>query len=205
MNLPIPAPLKTHWRIIAAFFAVILVGTGVAYYFIHAAAQGSEAALAQMKEELDSAKAALETSTQAAIKSKAAWDKEKALNAELKKTMATSDQELQNLRASLEHMTQAAAAAKESKAKAVKPTVQKVQVASSKTNCPKSEPGTNKEQMRALQDFQADLYRRESELRDEAKKLAEERSKLANDKRKLDLDKSEYRWPHNGETGNNKK
>lgn len=156
-----------------------------------------------MKEELDSTKAALETSTQAAIKNKAAWDKEKALNAELKKAMAASDKELENLRASLEHMTQAAA--KDLKAKTVKADVQKVKVVSAKPTCPKSEPGVGKEQLRALQDFQADLYRRESELRDEAKKIEEERSKLASEKRKLDLDKSEYRWPHNGGTANNKK
>lgn len=193
------ALLRSHWRIITIVLALALLGTGVAYYFVHAAAQGNQEAFAAMKEELESTKAALDKSMQESSKNKAAYAKEKALNADLTKAMAVSDKEVASLRASLETMTQTAA-----KAEKIKVVKSSVQAPAAVPKCRKSEPDMGKEQLRALQDFQADLYRRESELREEARKLQEEKNKLADDRHKLNLDKSEYRWPRNAETGKDK-
>jgi predicted solute-binding protein len=59
-----------------------------------------------------------------------------------------------------------------------------------------------KNQQHALQAFQADVYKRDSELRERQKQLDEALTKLAEEKRKLERERAEYRWPHNGNQSN---
>lgn len=191
---------RSRWLAITIGLVSTLVASGAAYYFASLTAHENEAALLKMTEELKTAKGALEKYGTEAAKATAALDKEKALNADLKKMVATAEQERNSLRSSLETMTVTAA-------KAVKPkaaTVKMTPVAAT-TTCRDKNAAAEKDiknQMHALQAFQADVYRRDSELRERQKQLDETLARLAEEKRKLEREKAEYRWPHNGSQGN---
>lgn len=195
--------LKTHWLTITICLVVSLIASGAAFYFVHAAGQENKASSLKMAEDLKTAMASLANANLSLTKIKVERDKEKAINADLKKAMAASEKEIESLRSSLETSTQALL--KAPKPKADKPLVgaEKPQArpASTPQKCRESDSGTGKEQLSALQNLQADIYRQENELREKQKKLDADLNKLAAERQKLMLDKSEYRWPHNADPG----
>jgi DNA repair exonuclease SbcCD ATPase subunit len=188
--------LRSHWLAIAICLVYTLIATGTAYYFASSATHENQAAFLKVAEELKTAKGTLEKSNTEAAKAKEALDKEKGLNADLKKMLAEAEQEREGLRNALETMT--LTAAKAAKPQAVKTKAPPV-VAS--TACLEKNVAAEKDiknQLQALQAFQADVYKRDSELRERQKQLNEALSKLAEEKRKLERERAEYRWPHNG-------
>lgn len=187
---------RSHWLVIAICLVYTLIATGAAYYFASSATHENQAAFLKVTEELKTAKGTLEKSNMEAAKTKGALAKEKLLNADLKKMLATTEQQRESLHSSLETMTLAAT-------KATKPQAAKTRtppvVAS--TACPEKNPAAEKDiknQLQALQAFQADVYKRDSELRERQKQLDEALTKLTEEKRKLERERAEYRWPHNG-------
>lgn len=191
---------RSRWLAITIGLVSTLVASGAAYYFASLTAHENEAALLKMTEELKTAKGALEKYGTEAAKATAALDKEKALNADLKKMVAAAEQERNSLRSSLETMTVTATKAAKSKAVTVK-----MPPVSATTACRDKNTAAEKDiknQMHALQAFQADVYRRDNELRERQKQLDDTLARLAEEKRKLEREKAEYRWPHNGSQGN---
>lgn len=191
-----PTFFRTHWLAITICLVYTLIATGVAYYFVSSAAHQGEAALLKAEEELKTTKDTLGKSSLEAVKAKVALDKEKALNAELKKMLTATEQERESLRSSLE--TVKLASSKAAKPQATKAKASPV-VAS--TTCRDKTSAAEKDlqnKQRALQAFQADIYKRDSELRERQKQLDETLAKLAEEKRKLESGRAEYRWPHNG-------
>lgn len=198
-----PTFFRTHWLVITICLVYTLVATGVAYYFVSSAAHKDEAALLKAGEELKTAKGTLEKSSAEAAKTKGALDKEKALNADLKKMLATAEQERESLRSSIETMTVAAAKAEKPQAAAKAKT--KIPPVVASTACREKDSAAEKDiqnKLRELQAFQADVYKRDSELRERQKQLDEARVKLADEKSKLEQGRAEYRWPHNGKQSN---
>lgn len=194
-----PTFFRTHWIAIAICLAYTLIASGGAYYFASSSAHKHEAAMLKMAEELKSAKETQAAANAEALRAKAALGKEKELNASLKIKLATGEQERENMRLSMETMTlDAAKAAKTKTAKtASKPVAPSAACVEKKSAAEKAV----KEQMRALQAFQADLYARDSALREKQKKLDDTLAKIAEEKRKLEGERAEYRWPHNGSKG----
>lgn len=195
-----PTFFRTHWLAITICLVYTLIATGVAYYFVSSAAHENVAAHLKAEEEIKAAKSTLEKSSVEAAKTKGALDKEKALNAELKKMLAATEQERENLRSSLETMTLASS-------KAAKPQVTKAKTSPvvALTACKEKTSAAEKDiqnQLRALQALQADVYKRDNELRERQKQLDETLAKLAEEKRKLERARAEYRWPHNGTQSN---
>lgn len=191
-----PTFFRTHWLTITTCLVYTLIATGVSYYFVSSAAHEGEAALQKAEEEITTAKATLEKFSMDAAKAKGALDKEKALNAELKKILAATEQEREGLRGSLETMTLASSKAAKTKTSPV----------AASTACRDKTAAAEKDlqnKQRALQALQADVYKRDSELRERQKQLDETLARLAEEKRKLERARAEYRWPHNG-TQNNK-
>lgn len=193
--------LKTHWLTITICLAVSLIASGAAFYFVHSTVQDNKAASLKMAEELKTAKTSLMNALTETTMTKGALGKEKTINADLKKAMATCEKELESLRSSLETSTQALL--KMQKPKADKPQVRadkpQTRPISTPSKCPESDSGPSKDQLSALQNLQADVYRRDNELRERQKKLDDDLNKLAAERQKLMLDKSEYRWPHNAD------
>ena len=191
---------RTHWLVITICLVYTLLATGAAYYFASSAAQENKAALLKVTEELKTAKETLEKSSAEAAKDKVALDKEKALNADLKKMLAAAEQERESLRSSLETMTLAA-----SKAAKPQPSTAKTQPVAASTACRDKNAAAEKDlknQQSALQAFKADVYKRDSELRERQKQLDETLAKIAEERRKLERDRADYRWPHNGSQSN---
>lgn len=183
--------LKTHWLTITICLVYSLIASGVAGYFVYSSAQANKVSSLKMAEELKTAKLSLENANMEVSKIKAARDKEKTINTDLKRAMATSEKEIESLRNSLESSTQALL--KIPKPKTAQPQARPVKV---QTNCRESNSDTSKEQLSALRNLQADIYRQESELRERQKKLDDDMNKLATERDKMMQQKSEYRWPH---------
>ena len=195
-----PTFFRTHWLAITICLVYTLIATGVAYYFASSAVHKNGAVLLKAEEELKTAKDSLGKSSLGETKAKVALDKEKALNAELKKMLTATEQERESLRSSLETMTQASN--KPAKPQATKTSAAPVAVS---TACRDKTAAAEKDiqnQLRALQALQADVYKRDSELRERQKQLDETLAKLAEEKRKLERARAEYRWPHNGTQSN---
>ena len=187
-----PNFLKTYSITIAICVVISLIATGAAVYFVKQAAQTSKAASIKLAEELKASETALGKSNTEVASLKGALDKETALNAELKKSMADSDTELQQLRGSLKAATMASAKLANSR----------IAKTRSSSSCRESTSKSSKDRLSALQKLEADLHRRENELKERQRKLDETVNKLAAEKRKLLLQNSEYRWPHPPEQGN---
>lgn len=201
---------KSNWLIIVVGLVCALVAAGATFFVTNTAIQESKASALKMAEELKAAGAALVNANTEMAASKEALEKEKALNADLKKMMAAVDVELESLRSSVNAMTLAAA-------KAVKPKEAKPQEAPHQTRPvkpvaapvgqrdnhpkPRKEKST-KDKLTVLQNLQADMNKRDNELRERQKKLDEAMSKLATEKRKVILQNSEYRWPHDAVSEN---
>ena len=191
---------RTHWLVITICLVYTLLASGAAYYFASSAAHENKAALLKVTEELKTAKETQEKSSLEAAKSKAALDKEKALNANLKKMLTAAEQERDNLRNSLETMTAAA-----SKVAKPQPAAAKTPPAAASTACREKNAAAEKDlknQQNALQAFKTDVYKRDAELRERQKQLDETLAKIAEERRKLERDRADYRWPHNGSQGN---
>lgn len=191
---------RTHWLVITICLVYTLLATGAAYYFASSAAHENKAALSKVAEELKAAKETLEKSSADAAKNKVALDKEKVLNADLKKMLTAAELERENLRSSLDVMNLAA-----SKAAKPQPGTAKTQPAAASTACRDKNAAAEKDlknQQSALQAFKADVYKRDSELRERQKQLDETLTKIAEERRKLERERADYRWPHNGSQSN---
>jgi septal ring factor EnvC (AmiA/AmiB activator) len=187
---------RTHWLVITICLVYTLLATGAAYYFASSAAHENKAAQLKMTEELKAAKETQEKSSTEAVKAKAALDKEKALNTNLKKMLTAAEQERESLRASLETMTLAA-----TKTAKPQPRAAKATPAPASTACRDKNAAAEKDlknQQNALQAFKADVYKRDNELRERQKQLDETLAKIAEERRKIERDRADYRWPHNG-------
>lgn len=195
---------RSHWLIIVIGLVYSLLVAGVAYYFVSTAANKSKVASLKMADELKTAKNTLEKSATETAKAKEALNNKNLQVSDLEKTLAAAEQERDTLRSSLETMKQTATKPAAPAGK-VKVKVRKA-AAPVPTACQEKESAAArdiKEQMQALQGFQADIYRRDSELREKQKQLDEALTKLqAEEKIRSDREKSEYRWPHNGSKGN---
>jgi uncharacterized membrane protein YraQ (UPF0718 family) len=176
---------KANWLAIAICLVYTLIAAGVAVYFVKSSAQESKAALLKVTEELKIANDSLEKSNTELTTTKEDLDKEKALTGDQKKMMAESNDELEKLRGSLKAATVIAA-------KTAKPNTRS---GSALPVCQESK--ANRDKLTALKKLQADINRRDGELREKQKKLDETMNKLADEKRKLIMQNSEYRWPHN--------
>lgn len=187
---------RTHWLVIAITLSYTLLATGGAYYFVASATHKHETVLLKMAEELKNAKGFVDKSALDTAKIKNELNKEKTLNTELSKTLTETEQQRESLRSSLEAMTVAAnknknaLAAKATSAPAIASRVCKEKNVAAEKNL--------KNQMQALQAFQADVYKREAALRERQKQLEETLQKLAEERRKIEQERAEYRWPHNG-------
>lgn len=187
---------KSNRIAIAVCLVYSLLATGGAVFFIKKAAQENYAASMKSAEKLMAAGASLEQANAEVAKSKDALDKEKALNENLKKMLAESDSELEKLRSSLKTMT--AGSAKPSKSHAAKtPASDTPPTSATQPDCRPSEPRFSKNKIRALQNLQLDIRKRDKELKEKQKKMDEAAENMAREKRKLILQNTEYRWPHN--------
>lgn len=188
---------KSNWIAITICLVCALLATGGAIFFVKKAAQESHAASLKAAEELQAAGAAVEKANAEVVTIKEAWEKEKSLNGDLKKMVAEADSELDKLRNSLK--TIATSAAKTPKPTTPKPTVAKAPVSTSTPECRPSAPAFSQNKIRALQNLQADMNRRDKELKEKQKRLDEIAENVAREKRKVTLQNTEYRWPHDAE------
>jgi len=187
---------RSHWLVITICLVYTLIATGAAYYFASSAVHKNQASFMKVAEELKITKGTLEKSNMEAAKTKGALNKERALSADLNKMLAAAEQERASLHSSLETMT--IAATKAEKPLAAKP---KTPPVAASTACREKNSAAEKDiknQLQGLQAFQADVYKRDSELRERQRQLDEALTKLAEEKRKLERERAEYRWPHNG-------
>lgn len=184
---------KANWIAITVCLVYSLLATGGAAFLVKKSAQENHAASLKAAEELQAAGASLEKANAELAKTKEAWDKEKALNDNLKKIIAEAEMELEKLRISLKTVT-TGGASKTSKLK-----VAKTPTSATTQNCPASDSKFSKNKIRALQNLQLDVRRRDRELKEKQKKLEEAMDNVAREKRKVTLQNTEYRWPHPAE------
>lgn len=210
---------KEHRVAIAVCLVYGMLATGGAVFFIKKAAQENIAASMKSAEKLQAAGASLDQANAETAKYKESLEKEKALNENLKKLIAESDAELEKLRDSIKTMT--AATGKQTKPKAApsaaahaeSPTTHADSPTARATpppaahaerpptnvaspNCRTVEPRFSKNKIRALQNLQVDIRKRDKELKEKQNKLDEAAEHMAREKRKLILQNEEYRWPH---------
>lgn len=180
---------KANWIAITVCLVYSLLATGGAVFLVKKSAQENQAASLKAAEQLQTAEASLERANAEAAKAKEAWEKEKALNDNLKKIIAEAEMELEKLRISLKTATTGGA-----KSKVAKPPT-----SAAAQNCPPSDSKFSKNKIRALQNLQLDVRRRDKELKEKQKKLDEAMENVAREKRKVTLQNTEYRWPHPAE------
>ncbi|MFA7242931.1 MAG: hypothetical protein WC091_22725 [Sulfuricellaceae bacterium] len=186
---------KSNRIAIAICLVYSLLATGGAAFFIKKSAREHHAASLIAAEKLLAAGASLEQANAEVAKSKEALEKEKALNENLKKMIAENDTELEQLRNTVKTMT--ASGAKASKSHLAKaPASVAPPVSATPPDCRPSEPKFSKSKIRALQNLQFDIRKRDKELKEKQRKLDEAAESMAREKRKLILQNSEYRWPH---------
>lgn len=191
---------KSNWIAITVCLVWALLATGGAIFFIKKSAQEHHAASLKMAEELQTTGAALEKAGADAAITKAAWDKEKALNEDLKKMVAEADTELEKLRNTLKTMASSPAkASKPTTTAAATATAAKAPASAATPDCRTNDSKFSKSKIKALQNYQADMHRRDKELKEKQQKLDEAMDHVAREKRKLILQNSEYRWPHDAE------
>ena len=183
--------LKSNWIAITICLVWALLVAGGAFVIIKKSAQEFHADSLKAAGELQTVTAALEKANADAAIVKEAWDKEKALNGDLKKMVAETESELDKLRNSLKAM--ALNTAKPSKPVAV---AAKAPPSTATPECRPSDSTFSKNKVRALQKLQADVNRRDRELKEKQKKMDETMDNVAREKRKLILQNTEYRWPH---------
>lgn len=201
---------KSNLLTIVIGLVCALVAAGATFFVTNTAIQESKASALKMAEELKTAGAVLVNANTEMAATKEALEKEKALNADLKKMMAAVDVELESLRSSVNAMTLAAAKTvkpKEVKSQEAKPQTKPVRPVVASAGQRENHPKPRKEKpikdkLTVLQNLQADMNKRDSELRERQKKLDEAMSKLATEKRKVILQNSEYRWPHDAVSEN---
>ena len=190
---------KSNWLIIVVGLVCASVAAGATFFVANTAVQENKASALKMAEELKTAGALLVNANTEMAATKEALEKEKALNADLKKMMAAVDVELESLRSSVNAMTLAAAKTtkpKEAKPKEAKPQTKPVRAVAASAGQRERHSKPGKDKLTVLQNLQADMNKRDSELREKQKKLDEALNKLAAEKRKVILQNAEYRWPH---------
>lgn len=182
--------LKNNWKLLVgnlAFVLLVLVG---AFFWVHSASKSHQSEIDTVNEELEDVKSTSGKAQLELVKLKGAVEKEKNAAAESQKKAAAAGDEIIALKRSLVEATEAA--------KKIPPAAQcpKPQtIAAKPLNCPKIDDEPRKEQLRALQNLQSDIYRRENELREKQRKLDETQKQIATERHKLGLEKNEYRWP----------
>jgi len=196
--------IKEHRATIAICLVFGMLATGGAFFFIKKAAQENVAASIKSAEKLQAASASLDLANAETAKYKESLEKEQALNENLKKLIAESDAELEKLRDSIKTMT--APSGKQAKAKAAPSPAAHAESPKANTEHPPTqvappkcrtvEPRFSKNKIRALQNLQVDIRRRDKELKEKQNKLDETAEQMAREKRKLILQNEEYRWPH---------
>ena len=154
---------KSNWIAITICLVFALATTGGAVFSINKSTQKHHAAAAKTAAELLEASASLEMAKMEVTKNKNALDKEKALNESLKKMVAETDSELEKLRNLLKTMTPATA--KTSKPNAVNPSANVAP-----PDCRPTEPKFTQNKIRALQNLQLDIRKRDKELKEKQKK-----------------------------------
>lgn len=194
---------KSNWIAITACLVSLLLATGGAIFFVKKSTQEHQAASLKAAEELQTAGASLEKANTEVAAIKAALDKEKALNDNLKKIISETEMELEKVRTSLKTMAASPSSAKASKQAAEKLAAAPPPANAAAQDCRANASNFSKNKIRALQNLQVDMRRRDSELKEKQKKLDEAMENLSREKRKVTLQNSEYRWPHNAtDTGN---
>jgi hypothetical protein len=182
--------LKNNWKLLAGNLAFVLLALGGAFFWIHSASKSHQAEIDTVNEELEGIKSSSGKAQLELVKLKTAYEKEKAASAEEHKKSAAAGAEINALKRSL---AEAAEAAKKTPPAAQCPKPQ--QIAAKPLNCPKIDDEPRQAQLRALQNLQSDIYRRENELREKQRKLDEIQKQVAAERHKLGLEKNEYRWP----------
>ncbi|MDP2828020.1 MAG: hypothetical protein Q8O37_05380 [Sulfuricellaceae bacterium] len=182
--------LKNNWRLLAGNLALVLLALGGAFFWVHSASKANQAEIDTVKEEMDDIKSSSGKAQLELVKLKGAYEKEKTVAAELQKKSAAAGDEIAALKRSLAEATEAA--------KKIPPPLQCPKpktIAAAPLNCPKIDDEPRQAQLRALQNLQSDIYRRENELREKQRKLDETQKQIAAERHKLGLEKNEYRWP----------
>lgn len=184
---------KSNWIAITVCLVCALAATGGAMFFVKKSAQDHHAASLKSAEDLQAAAISLEKANAETAIIKEAWEKEKALNGDLKKMIADADSELDKLRNSLKTIASSGAS------KTPKPAVARPPAVAAAPECRPAEAKFSPNKIRALQNLQADLNRRDKDLKEKQKRLDEAMENVAREKRKVTLQNSEYRWPHDAE------
>ena len=182
--------LKNNWKLLAGNLAVVLLALGGAFFWVHSATSTHQTEIDTVNEELEDIKSSSGKAQLELVKLKSAVEKEKNTAAESQKKSAAAGDEIAALKRSLAEATEAA-----KKVPLPLQCPKPKAIAAAPLNCPKIDDEPRKEQLRALQNLQSDIYRRENELREKQRKLDDTQKQIAAERHKLGLEKNEYRWP----------
>lgn len=182
--------LKNNWKLLAGNLAFVVLTLVGAFFWVNSASKSHQTEIDTVNEELEEVKTSSGKAQLELLKLKGAVEKEKIATADLQKKAAAAGDETAALKRSLAEAMEAAKKTPPA-AQCPKPQI----IAAKPLNCPKIDDEPRKEQLRALQNLQSDIYRRENELREKQRKLDETQKQVAAERHKLGLEKNEYRWP----------